>query len=462
MTAEIESNVPSPLLSLRHRMLGASLWLLFGGGFGMALRFATNLLMTRLLAPEMFGVVSIATVIMIGLGMFSDLGLKQCIVQSRRGSDPNFLNTAWSVQCLQGAVTWFVALTISMLILWVDSLELAPRNSVYSDARLPLVIAVMSSAMVISGLASTKLYEASRRLAVGRVAQLELASQIFGALCMAAWAIVDRSIWALVAGGLATYSMRTLLSHVWLPGTPNRWHWDKTALGEIIRVGRWIFASSIMGFLVNNGDRLLLGGMLDAHLLGIYAIAYLIFSSVEQVWSTIISEVVYPALSEIARERADQTIRSFHRLYTLVAAGVYLSAGALMVSGETFVRLLYDARYADAGWMLQFLAVALIAVPQRASLYYLLAHGQAAALSAVLAVRLMTSFVALVVGFHLFGLAGALAGLVLSHFAPVPMIIYFSARSGLFDLRRELATLPMIGLGMAAGTLVNWGLQCLR
>lgn len=462
MTAELESNVHSQLLSLRHRMLSASAWLLFGGGFSTALRFASNLLTTRLLAPEMFGIASLATVIMIGLAMFSDLGLKQCIVQSRRGSDPEFLNTAWSVQCLQGALTWFIALAIGVGLFWLDWLELIPKTSVYSDARFPFVIAVMSLAMIISGLSSTKLYEASRRLAVGRVAQLELISQIFGALCMVAWAIVNRSIWALVAGAIATYTMRTILSHVWLPGTPNRWQWNKVALGEIIHVGRWIFTSSIMGFLVNNGDRLLLGGVLGAHQLGVYAIAYLIFSSVEQIWSTIISEVVYPALSEIVRERADQATRSFYRVYTIVAAGIYLSAGALIVAGGHLVRLLYDARYADAGWMLQLLAIALISVPPRAAVYYLLAHGQAAAFSVILGVRLVTSFVALPVGFYLFGLPGALGGLVLSQFVPIPVIFYFSARAGLFDVRRELATLPMIGLGMTAGILVNWALECLR
>lgn len=462
MTTEIESTVQPQLLSLRRRMLDASLWMLFGGGFGVAFRFAINLLTTRLLAPEMFGVVSIATVIMIALAMFSDFGLRQCIVQSRRGTDPDFLNTAWSMQCLQGAGASLIALVISMAIFGADWLGLAPNNSVYSDPRLPFVIAAMSSAMLIAGLASTKLYEASRSLTIGRVARLELISQLVGGLCMVAWAAIDRSIWALVAGTIVTYSVRALLSHVWLPGTPNRWRWDKTAVTEIIHLGRWIFASSVMGFLVNNGDRLLLGGVLDAHLLGVYAIANLIFSSVEQMCNTIIGEIVYPALSEIARERADQTIRTFHRLYTLVAAGVYLSAGALIVTGETLIRLLYDARYADAGWMLQLLAVALIAIPQRAALFYLLAHGQASALSAVLAIRLVTSFVALPVGFYLFGLPGALGGLVLSHFAPVPMILYFSARSGLLDLRRELVALPTIGLGMAAGMLFNWGVECLR
>lgn len=443
-------------------MIGAIAWLTFGGGFGMALRFAANLLTTRLLAPEMFGVVSIATVIMIGLAMFSDLGIKQCIVQSRKGSDPEFLNTAWSVQCLQGALTSLIALVIGGALFWLDGLELLPKTSVYSDARLPLVIAVMSLAMIISGLSSTKLYEASRRLVMGRVAQLELVSQIFGVLLMVSWAIVDPSIWALVVGAIATYAMRTLLSHVWLPGTPNRWRWNKAALDEIIHIGRWIFTSSIMGFLVNNGDRLLLGGLLDAHLLGVYSIAYVIYSSVEQIWSTIISEVVYPALSEIVRERADQATRSFYRLYTIVACGVYLSAGALIVAGGTLVRLLYDARYAEASWMLQLLAFGLISLPPRATVFYLLAHGKAAAFSAILGVRLVTSFVALPAGFYLFGLPGALGGLVLSQFAPIPLIFYFSARAGLFDVRRELAPLPMVGVGMAVGMLANWALEYLK
>ncbi len=462
MTTDIERNVPSQLLSLRRRMLDATAWLLLGGGFGMALRFATNLLTTRLLAPEMFGVVSIATVILLGLAMFSDLGLKQCIVQSRRGSDPEFLNTAWSVQCLQGVLTSLVALAISVAIFGLDQLEVLPKGSVYSDPRFPFVIAGMSLAGIISGLSSTKLYEASRRLVVGRIAQLELLSQIFGALCLVVSAAAWRSIWALVIGAIATYTMRTILSHVWLPGTPNRWKWNKAALGEILHIGRWIFTSSVMGFLVNNGDRLLLGGLLDAHQLGVYAIAYLIFNSVEQIWSTIISEVVYPALSETVRERAGQAAKSFYRVYSLVASGVYLSAGALMVAGGTLVRLLYDARYADASWMLPLLSIALISIPPRAAIYYLLAHGQAAIFSAVLAVRLATSFVAIPLGFHLFGLPGALGGLVLSQFASVPLIFYFSARAGLFDVRRELVTLPMIGVGMGAGLLVNWGIGLLK
>ena len=45
----------------------------------------------------MFGVMAIATLVMIGLAMFSDLGLRQNIIQSKRGGEFLYLNTAWAI-----------------------------------------------------------------------------------------------------------------------------------------------------------------------------------------------------------------------------------------------------------------------------------------------------------------------------------------------------------------------------
>ena len=80
----------------------------------MIIRFGSNLVMTRLLMPEAFGVMSIATTVMVGLAMFSDLGLRQFIVQSSRGNDPSYLNTAWAIQILRGALLWVVSVAVSV------------------------------------------------------------------------------------------------------------------------------------------------------------------------------------------------------------------------------------------------------------------------------------------------------------------------------------------------------------
>ena len=80
--------------------------------------------MTRLLVPEMFGVMAIAMLVMMGLAMFSDLGLTQNIVQSRRGSESAYLNTAWTIQIIRGLLLWLLAPCISLAVFAANHLGL--------------------------------------------------------------------------------------------------------------------------------------------------------------------------------------------------------------------------------------------------------------------------------------------------------------------------------------------------
>ncbi|MGO9823811.1 MAG: oligosaccharide flippase family protein [Steroidobacteraceae bacterium] len=440
--------------SLKHRVLNASTWTVAGFGCNQMLRFGSNLLLTRLLVPKMFGVMAVAMLVVIGLGMFSDLGLKPSVVHSRRGNDPVFLNTAWVTQILRGMLLWLFALIASLLIYYANRIGIVPKGTVYADPILPFVVAILSVIAVTSGFESTKLLQASRNLLLKRVAQIEIISQIAAILCMIGWAFIDRSIWALVAGAISSAVVRVILSHTWVPGVPNRWQWDKLAFREIFHFGKWMFLSSILGFLVNSGDRLLLGGLLNSNSLGIYSIAYLIFNSLEQVPMKIMGDVSFPALSEVSRDRPTEFKRSYYRFHVVIASFVYICSGVLITSGASLVHLLYDPRYEQAGWMLEILAVALLTVPFRLATQSFLAFGLPHLLSTVIAIRLVTLFVATPIGFYFLGILGALWGIVLSHFSYLPTIILYNVRHKIFDLRTEVYLLPIVPVGMAVGRLV--------
>ena len=447
-----------PAGGLRARVLRAGGWTVAGFALSQAIRFGANLVMTRLLVPEMFGVMAIATMVMYGLALFSDLGLRQSIVQSRRGGEAVFLNTAWAVQIGRGFVIWGAALAVSIGFVAASHLTLFHVESVYADPSLPYVIAILSLCAVIAGFESTKLSEASRSVTLGRITQIDIAAQIAGVLCMIAWAAIDRSIWALVAGGLCAAAARTLLSHGWLPGTANRWQWESAAFREIIGLGKWIFAASILGFFVNSADRLVLGALTSAAVLGVYVIAFLIFSSVEQVLARIVGEVSYPALSEVARERPADLRSSYYQFHLAVGLPACVAAGVLVVSGEPLIALLYDARYAEAGWMLQILAVALVTLPFRVASQCFIVLGEPQRMSAICAIRLVALCAAVPLGWHFFGLTGALWAIVLSYFSTLPTTFAFIVRHGLFDLRQELALLPAFLAGLAAGQGLSYAL----
>ena len=145
-------------------MLRAGGWIVAGYGLSQVLRLGSNLIMTRLLVPEMFGVMAIATMVTVMLTLLSDIGLRQNIVQSRRGDDPAFLDTAWVVQIFRGLMLWLVALGIGAGLYFAGRHGMLPANSVYAAPILPLVIAVSAFASVLMGFQSTAIATAHRGL----------------------------------------------------------------------------------------------------------------------------------------------------------------------------------------------------------------------------------------------------------------------------------------------------------
>src|SRR5439155_20296774 len=80
---------------------GAAAWTVVGFGAKLVLRFGFNLLLTRLVAPRIFGVMALVYLLVQSLHMFSDLGILQCVIHHRRGDDPDFLDTAWTIQAVR-------------------------------------------------------------------------------------------------------------------------------------------------------------------------------------------------------------------------------------------------------------------------------------------------------------------------------------------------------------------------
>jgi O-antigen/teichoic acid export membrane protein len=442
MTSSAAPAPSSDPTSLKQRVLRAGTWSLAGYALGQAIRFGTNLLMTRLLVPEMFGVMAIANMVMMSLAMFSDLGLKQNIIQSKRGNDPAFLNTAWMAQICRGIVLWIFALSLGLLIFVADRVGIVPKNSAYADPRLPYVIVVLSFTALIGGFQSTKLFEASRNLALGYIAKFEIVTQAAGLLFMLGWVSINRSIWALVAGNICAALVGAMVSHTWLPGVGNRWEWDKSAFREIIHFGKWMFVSSILGFLVNSGDRLLLGGLINSTLLGIYVIAFAIFNSVEQLLTKIINDISLSALSEVARDRPGKLKANYYRFHIVIGSFACFCSGILMFAGQSLVGLLYDRRYEQAGWMLEVLATALLITPFNLAIMCLLALGLPNLFAQIIAIRMVSLFLLLPLGYHYFGLLGALWGFVASYSSILPATIYYKIRYSLFDPLKELLLIP--------------------
>jgi len=410
--------------------------------------------MTRLLVPEMFGVMAIANVFMLGLALFSDIGLRQNVIQSNRGDDPSFLNTVWTVQIIRGGMIWFLAVGLSLGIQYMSELGIWSADSVYAEPILPFVMGVIAFNAVINGFESTKFATANRSLLFGIMIRIEVTSQVAGLFAMIAWALIDRSIWALVLGSLTGSCLKTILSHAWLPGLRNKLLWNKDAVADIFRFGGWIFLASIVGFLVNSGDRILLGGLVGSQVLGLYVIAFFLVDAIQQVFGKIIGNVAYPALSEVVRGPRKDIKEVYYRIRLPIDMAALLGCGFIFACGSLIVQLLYDDRYLAAGHMLEVLSIGLIGVRYNVAGTLFMAMGKPHLLLPIISARLIPLYFLLPVSFSLFGLDGAIWIAGGSILFSLPVIFYLKIKYEIFDTISELRVLPLIGVGYSLGLIV--------
>ncbi len=389
--------------------------------------------------------------------MFSDLGVWQSVVRSQHGEEARFLGTAWTVQLLRGLLLAAVVLALALALHLAAQAGLFAAGTVYTDARLPPMMALFALCALLQGLESMKLGLAQRDLQLGRLARLELGSQLGAMAVTLALAWATRSVWALLIGTLAGSALRTLLSHCYLPGRSARPCWDRASAHEIIGFGKWIFVSSIIGFLAAHGEKIILGGSLSAATFGVFSIASTLLAAVIGVYGSLNGHVIFPSLSlALHGEDHAEAARVYSRVQQLADLLLGALAGGLLLSGQWVVWLLYDARYHEAGWMLQWLGLGLLAMRYQVVEQLMFARGQPAWVSANNALRALSLIVCIPAGFALTGERGAIAGVVVSQFASWPLSLLFKHQQGLLRWATEKWWLPALGLGMALGWLLDW------
>lgn len=429
-----------------------------GYAIGQVVRLGGNLILARLFFPAAFGEMALVFVFITGLAMFSDVGTGPAIVQSDKGDDEVFLRTAWTIQCGRGAALALV----SWAIAW-------PAAAFYDHASLRWLIPAAALNALIAGFESTAVHAEQRHLRLGRLTILDLVGQSTGMAATIVLAILDRryrgandplATWAMIAGSWVSSLTRLVMSHTYLPSIKHRFQLDRDAAAHLVRFGRWIFVSTVLTFFAAQSDRLIFGKMIPVALLGVYSIAATLSALPTEAVSKLGNNVLFPAYSRLAGR--DDFRRVFTRVrLPLLLAGAAVVSG-LVASGPFLIRLLYDRRYGDAGWIIQYLCAGawfrMLEVTISAAV---MAKGQVRWLAAGNGAKVVGLVALVPLGFHLGGLRGALLGLAGADVLKYLTAAAAAARVGLRGIGPDtllgLAVAAISAAGLVVGRLVGDG-----
>uniref|UniRef100_Q07SM6 Polysaccharide biosynthesis protein n=1 Tax=Rhodopseudomonas palustris (strain BisA53) TaxID=316055 RepID=Q07SM6_RHOP5 len=321
-------------------------WTLLSFGFGQGLRFLTNVVLTRLLAPELFGIMLIFNALRTGVELLTDLGIGQSLVQNPHAEEVEFRKTAWTLQWIRGVLLWLLASACAI-----------PAAIYYDIPELYAIIPVASLAIPIFGFTSSARFIAQRRLNLRALAIYEIAIGLIGAAGQVALCYFFPTVWSLVFGLLFSTFVGVAGSFFLLPDVKDGFLLSKRYLHQIAHFGKWIAVSSWMFFLAGHIDRLYLAGVIPMALLGVYGISRTISEIMTQLARKFGAMIVFPFFSanaHLPREQLRSLVSKHRNGFVQISALVF---GISAATVDLAIRFIFDERYHAAALMTPILIV---------------------------------------------------------------------------------------------------------
>jgi len=384
-------------------LLRGAVWTIGGFGAGQAIRFVANVILTRLLAPQLFGLMAIVNTIRVGIELISDLGIAQNIIYSPNAYDPEFYNTAWSLQIIRGLLLWLVIVAAAV-----------PAAHVYDLPILVFLLPITGIGTVLYGFASIGPMILQKRLLLGRLSGYQVILGVVQSSILISFVYVSRTIWAMVLAGITGAAAGMVGSHLLLPDIKPKFHISRRYVREIVGFGKWISLSSLVYFLATNFDRLYFAKVVPLTVLGIYSIARSISDLLNLTAVRLGNSVVFPFVSSHAsapRDTLHAAVASIRARYLLLAA---FGCSLLIAGSDLVIRLIYDQRYHAAGWMLPVLIVgSWFSIVASLNESTLLGLGAPSYMAVSNSLKFILLLVGLPLSFRLYGFVGAVIALAM-------------------------------------------------
>ena len=320
---------------------------MWAGGIKFSSRFLQILMLiilARLLAPRQFGLVGIALLSLSATKNFSQIGLKSALIQNRNENIDNYLDTAWCLEAARGAVIFGVMFVFAPLI-----------AGVFEEPSATPLIRVIGLGPLLFGLRNPGVIYFQKDLEFHKEFVYNVSGGFVQFFVGVGYALVSPTVWALVFASLSRSFAKFALSYVLHDYRP--WPaFEIDTARKLIDYGKWITASSIVGFIFSEGDDAFVGWFLSATALGFYQYAYRLADTPASEFSGIISKITFPAYSQLQGD-IDELRKALIQTTRLTAFVAFPLAFGIALVTPSFVPVVLGAEWEPMIVTMQILAL---------------------------------------------------------------------------------------------------------
>ena len=319
--------------SLKIKAARGSLWLGILGGCEHGFWLVRNMILTRLLAPEVFGLMAIVLTIGAAFETFTEIGIKQAIIQNPRGSESAYLNGAWWLSFGRAIFLYTIAFFSAP---WLADF--------YGNQELVPLIRMVFLAIVFKGAMSFEAHIAVKNMQFKQWSIINYGGGIIGIVTAVVLAFIVKNIWALAIGFIVESASRFLLSYIichFCPGLT----FEKCHLKALFKYARGMFGLPILYFIFTRADIFVIGKLCSKYDLGLYSMAVALACAPLQLIGAIFNEIAMPAFSKIQSDM-NRINSSIVKSVSLIALGGVPILFFVSLYGKSILSMIYGYEYA--------------------------------------------------------------------------------------------------------------------
>lgn len=324
----------------RSKLLKSTGWLLAARVLERLIGLISITILARLLTPSDFGLVAIASIVVSGIQVFTQFGFDWALVRYKEPTQ-NDLNSAWTLRVLLG---------LSVLGFLVIAGPFAAHF--FKQAALRSVLIVLGVGAFVVSLENIGTVYFRRDFTFDREFMIRAIAKVSGFVTTVTIALLTRSYWALVWGGVATNLATTASSYAFHPYRP------RVSLGgarALLKFSSWLLVGSLAGFFRQQFAKMYLGRAYGPKATGLFSVA-------EQI-AIIPLEIAMP-INRVAYSKYTQDTREGRELkssYVVIASLIWalalpISLGTVAIAPDV-VAVLLGRQWSEAVPVLRLLAV---------------------------------------------------------------------------------------------------------
>lgn len=435
--ANLQKTPPTSNVSTKTKAMRGVAALITGTTVGRGLRFVRNMILVRLLAEELFGVMGIVMAATVAFESLSEVGVQQSIIQNKNGDDPEYMNIAWWFQFIRGSVLFLVGLLAAP---WIGSF--------YGNPEISRLLKVAFVALLFRGLVSPRTYVLEKEYRFSLLMLIVQGSSILGTIATIVLAYMTKNVWALIIGYVVEAAAMCFISYVLVPFRPTL-KINRDYLAELLKFARGMFGLPFLTMVIWQTDVFMLGKLLPAAqlgLLGMYVMAVRLAEQPAWAFGQVFGRVLLPVFAE-GQDSGEMLRRRVLRIIKITLMVSVPLVAIVAVGAKPIISLVYTPKYAVVAIPFAILCVTMFVKSQAMILVTICLAVGKPHLQRRYAIFLATCVICLMYpGITLFGVTGAAGVLLLSNIVAICLqvvwvgkIVDLRFRDYVFWLRRSAA-----------------------